>query len=59
VWRVAKNRYAPLLFLVRWVDEYRGFEGVVAAARAWGAERTRAGDARPFFLFLHTYQVVH
>jgi arylsulfatase A-like enzyme len=56
VWRLAKNRYFPLRRVVRWVDENRGFEGVVAAARAWGAERS-ASDTRPFFVLLHTYQV--
>jgi arylsulfatase A-like enzyme len=56
-WRLAKNRYFPLRWLVRWVDESRGFEGVVAAARAWSEERRASGDARPFFLLLHTYQV--
>jgi arylsulfatase A-like enzyme len=57
VWRVAKNRYLPLRWLVRWVDEYLGFEGVVDAARAWGERRGRERDERPFFLLLHTYQV--
>lgn len=57
VWRLAKNRYFPLLWLVRWVDEVRGFEGVLAAARAWGERRKEARDDRPFFLLLHTYQV--
>jgi arylsulfatase A-like enzyme len=57
VWRLAKNRYFPLLWLVRWVDEVRGFEGVLAAARAWGERRRESRDERPFFLLLHTYQV--
>jgi len=57
VWRLAKNRYVPLRWLVRWVDEFRGFAGVVAGARAWGEERKASGDTRPFFLLLHTYQV--
>src|SRR5206468_9303321 len=55
--RLAKNRYFPLRWLVRWVDEYRGFDGVVAAAREWGERRVAARDPRPFFLLLHTYQV--
>lgn len=57
VWRLAKNRYFPLFWLVRWIDEVRGFDGVLAAARAWGERRMESGDQRPFFLLLHTYQV--
>ena len=57
VWRLAKNRYFPLRWLVRRVDEVRGFEGVVGAVREWGERRREARDARPFFLLLHTYQV--
>jgi arylsulfatase A-like enzyme len=57
VWRLAKNRYFPLRPLVRWVDEYRGFAGVTAAAREWAEQRRAHGDRRPFLLFLHTYQV--
>ncbi len=53
VWRVAKNRYCPQRWLVRWVDESLGFAGGLAAARAWAGSEPR----RPFFLFLHTYQV--
>ncbi len=57
VWRLAKNRYFPLLWLVRWVDEVRAFEGVLAAAQTWSERRSEARDGRPFFLLLHTYQV--
>lgn len=52
VWQLAKNRYAPLRFLVRAVDEYVGLAGVLEAAEAWLA----AGEPRPTFLLLHTYQ---
>ena len=53
VWRLAKNRYWPLPWLVRAVDEFRGLAGVLDAAKTWAA---RAGS-RPKLLFLHTYQV--
>ncbi len=57
VWRLARNRYLPQRWFVRAVDEYRGLEGVVDAVRRWGERRERERDRRPFFLFLHTYQV--
>ena len=50
VWRVAKNRYFPARWFVRWVDEYRGLAGVLDAAVHWGEQR--AERERPFFLFL-------
>ena len=53
VWRLAKNRYVPLRFLVRLVDEYRGLAGVLEHALPF-AEAHRGA---PQFLFLHTYQV--
>jgi len=53
VWRLAKNRYLPLRFLVRLVDEYRGLAGVLEHALPF-AEAHRGA---PQFLFLHTYQV--
>jgi len=53
IWRVARNRYLPLRFLVRWVDEYRGLAGGLDAALRWA----RAEPRRPLFLFLHTYEV--
>jgi len=52
LWRLAKNRYLPLFPLVRLVEEYRGLGGALKALRAWSP----APD-RPFFLFVHTYQV--
>jgi arylsulfatase A-like enzyme len=54
VWRIVRNRYAPLRALVRWVDESPGVRGVGAGARAWLRERDRS---RPAFLFVHTYEV--
>ncbi len=57
LWRLAKNRYFPLLGLVRWVDEYRGLEGVIAALRRWQRGIGEARPDGPRFLFLHTYQV--
>jgi len=53
VWRLAKNRYFPLRWLVRAVDEYRGLAGSRDAAREWLASES----ARPVFVLLHTYQV--
>ena len=53
IWRLAKNRYLPVRWLVRMIDESIGLEGVSAAALAW-AEGAGPG---PKFLFLHTYQV--
>lgn len=53
VWRLAKNRYLPLRWLVRLVDEFVGLAGVVEAAREW----TAGAGPGPKFLFLHTYQV--
>jgi arylsulfatase A-like enzyme len=53
VWRVARNRYFPLRWLVRWVDESRGLAGVLAAAVGWAAREPH----RPKFVFLHTNPV--
>jgi arylsulfatase len=53
VWRLAKNRYWPLIALVRAVDERRGLRGVVPGV----VEFARRHADRPRFLFLHTYQV--
>ena len=55
VWRLARNRFFPARWFVRWVDEFRGLAGVLDAALHWGEEREER--ERPFFLFLHTYQV--
>ncbi len=52
LWRVAKNRFAPLFGIVRAVREYRGLRGGLDAVRAWHPE-----PERPFFLFVHSYQV--
>jgi len=53
VWRLAKNRYAPLRALVRMADESLGLAGGFGAAERW----VDAEPRRPKFLFLHTYQV--
>jgi len=52
-WRLAKNRFFPLHWLVRAVDESLGMEGIAQAAEEWAA----GPESRPRFLLLHTYQV--
>lgn len=53
VWRLAKNRYAPLRWLVRRADESLGLAGGLEAALRWTAKDPQ----RPKFVLLHTYQV--
>jgi len=52
LWRVAKNKFAPQRWIVRAVGEYRGLAGALEAVRSWQPPRER-----PFFLFVHSYQV--
>ncbi len=53
-WRLVKNRYVPLRFVLRRVDEYGGMSSLRGRVRDWIASRDRS---RPFFLLVHTYQV--
>lgn len=53
-WRFAKNRYFPLRPLLRWFQEFAGVELLRERAEDWLEARDRS---RPFFLFVHTYQV--
>lgn len=54
VWRVARNRWFPLLPLIRRLPRSGGMQRVVDCAVDWLEVRDRS---RPFFLFVHTYQV--
>jgi arylsulfatase A-like enzyme len=53
-WRLVKNRWMPLRWVLRHVNE---FEGVPRLGRQVERWLERRDPGRPFFLLVHTYQV--
>ena len=53
-WRLVKNRYMPLRFVLRFVHEYGGVPALAEEVEEW---LVRRDSSRPFFLLVHTYEV--
>jgi arylsulfatase A-like enzyme len=55
MWRLMTNRWSPAGFLLRQIEpQYVGFRALRERALAWVERRD---PQRPYFLFVHTYQV--
>lgn len=54
IWRVVMNRYRPLTFVLDWIHERGGMRALRDKVTRWAGRRD---PARPFFLFVHTYEI--